>query len=393
MKILLISSYLPYPLFSGGQVRLYNLIKELSGQHEITLICEKRPHQTNEDIKEIEKICKKVITVDRRTQWSLSNLIKSGFSLHSFLVIGHTHEQMRQEIMDELVRETYDLIHVETFYVMQNIPATNTPIVLAEHNIEYLVYKRYIDQSPLPLRPLLSLDVQKIKQEEESCWKKAAKVIAVSEDDKKVMQQKNINPQLVSNGVNVQQFAYKDIKKSLNEKVKKILFIGDFKWIQNRDTVSFIIKDVWPKIETAFPVKLWIVGRQIPESIRHLTDDPDIIFDEKSSGSPTQDIFQEAAILLAPIRVGGGTSYKILESMSCGTPVVTMPLSAAAIAAKDGEELLVGKNAKELAEKTSLLLQNKKEYERISKKGRKLIEEKYSWREIAKALEKVYKSI
>src|SRR4051812_17649149 len=70
MKILLVSSYLPYPLHSGGQVRLYNLIKELSAKHEITLICEKRSHQTAEDISEMAKICKKVITVPRRKQWS-----------------------------------------------------------------------------------------------------------------------------------------------------------------------------------------------------------------------------------------------------------------------------------------------------------------------------------
>ncbi len=91
MKILMISSYLPYPLHSGGQVRLYNLIKELSGKHEITLVCERRPHQTSEDIKEVEKICKKVVTVPRRKQWSLENVLKSVFSSHSFLVTGHTH--------------------------------------------------------------------------------------------------------------------------------------------------------------------------------------------------------------------------------------------------------------------------------------------------------------
>jgi len=90
MKILLISSYLPYPLLSGGQVRLYNLIEQLSKKHEITLICEKRPYQEAKDIAEIEKICKEVITVDRDKQWSLSNIIKAGFSSNSFLLTGHT---------------------------------------------------------------------------------------------------------------------------------------------------------------------------------------------------------------------------------------------------------------------------------------------------------------
>src|SRR5690349_18151574 len=115
MRILMVSSYLPYPLHSGGQVRLYNLIKELSDKHEITLVCEKRLHQTQEDIHALEKICKQVITVERRKQWSIENVVRSASSAHSFLVTGHTHPQMRQKIQELLLDEKFDLIHVETF--------------------------------------------------------------------------------------------------------------------------------------------------------------------------------------------------------------------------------------------------------------------------------------
>ncbi|HEX8932317.1 MAG TPA: hypothetical protein VF810_04130, partial [Patescibacteria group bacterium] len=179
MKILLVSSYLPYPLHSGGHIRLYNLIKELAGKHEITLICEKRSHQTPEDIQELAKICKKVVTVDRRKQWSWQNIAKTTTTLNSFLVTGHTHPEMRQKIMDELVRESFDLIHVETFYIMQNLPVTALPVVLVDHNIEYQVYKRFVDKAPKLLRPLLLLDVAKIKRDEEFAWQSATKVVAV----------------------------------------------------------------------------------------------------------------------------------------------------------------------------------------------------------------------
>ncbi|PJC28752.1 glycosyl transferase family 1, partial [Candidatus Shapirobacteria bacterium CG_4_9_14_0_2_um_filter_40_11] len=37
MKILMLTPYLPYPPSSGGQVRSYNLIKNLASKHEITL--------------------------------------------------------------------------------------------------------------------------------------------------------------------------------------------------------------------------------------------------------------------------------------------------------------------------------------------------------------------
>ena len=61
-----------------------------------------------------------------------------------FLIVGHTAEEMKQAIKDELVREKYDLIHVETFYVYQNLPKVSIPVILVEHNIEYLAYQRYV---------------------------------------------------------------------------------------------------------------------------------------------------------------------------------------------------------------------------------------------------------
>lgn len=398
MKILLISSYLPFPLFSGGQVRLYNLIKELSTKHEITLICEKRPNQTENDIREVEEICSKVITVDRRKQWSFRNILKSGNSKHSFLVTGHTHPVMKQKIIEELENNSFDLIHVETFYVMQNLPETKIPVVLVEHNIEYKVYERFLERAPKVLRPLLAVDVAKIKEEEEAFWRQADALVAVSKDDIHVMQESGLKPYIVSNGVNTDQFTLKE-RLDVADQEKRILFIGDFKWIQNRDAIQYIIKEIWPEIKSklsnglAGKLKLWIVSRNIPNNIQSMSLDSDILYDEASSSRSTPELFQEADILLAPIRVGGGTSYKIIESMSCGTPVVTMKLSADALEAKDGEELMVGKSADDLADKTIQLLQDKKLYERISKNGRNFVEQHYTWEEIAKKLDEVYEKV
>ncbi len=393
MNILMVSSYLPYPLHSGGQVRLYNLIKELSDKHEITLVCEKRPSQTQEDVKTLEKFCKRVVTVDRRKQWTMENIAKSGISTHSFLVTGHTLPQMQEKITQLLHEETFDVIHVETFYVMQNVPATSLPVVLVEHNIEYQVYQRFMNRVPIVLKPLLKIDIAKIRKEEENFWKQSSKVVAVSEEDRNVIEKNGLKADLVPNGVNIEQFSFKAAR---NNNVKRILFIGDFKWIQNRDSVEFIIKEIWPILAnskwqmTNGRLKLWIVARSIPEAVRRLTNDPNVLFDEESSAKQANEIFQEADVLLAPIRVGGGTSYKILESMSCGTPVVAMQMSASAIHAVDGKDIMVGKVAQELADKTITLLDNEKVYKTIATNGRKLIEEHYSWKMIAEELSRIY---
>src|SRR5690242_13713182 len=144
MRILVVSSYLPFPLHSGGHVRLFNLIKQLSKRHKITLICEKRDFQTQTDINEVGKFCEEIITVPRKKQWSIQNIFKAGFSSYPFLLVGHTSLEMKQQIVRVLNEKQFDVIHIETFYVNQNLPKTYLPVVLVEHNVEYEVYQRFI---------------------------------------------------------------------------------------------------------------------------------------------------------------------------------------------------------------------------------------------------------
>lgn len=387
MKILMVSSYLPYPLFSGGHIRLYNLIKLLSKNHKITLVCEKRNYQKEKDVEEVKKYCEKIVTFDRKTQWSFENIVKTGFSLSPFLIVGHNIPAMKMKIGELLKTEGFDLIHVETSYVMQNLPETRIPIVLVEHNIEYLVYKRFAEHAPLPLRPLLYIDVLKLKYWEEKAWKKVRKLVAVSEIEKEIMGKKRGDVLIVSNGVDTEKYKVLNIKYKAAKTEKRALFIGDFKWVQNRDAAEWILRDIWPKIHNS--VKLWIVGRKIPDNIKAMGDDG-VFFDENAP-EDTNLIFQKADILFAPIRVGGGTSFKILEAMASGVPVMTTLLGNA-INAKDNLEIIVGKTSEDFVKSIKKLLEDKKFYEEISANARKLVEEKYDWKKIVEKLESVYKS-
>lgn len=390
MNILLVSSYLPYPLFSGGNIRLYNLIRELSKKHTITLICEKRIYQTKDDIEEVGKFCTKIITVLRKRQWSVSNILKTAFSSFPFLMVGHSSSQMSSEI-DKVVRVAqYDVVHVETFYVMQNLPQINVPLVLAEHNIEYLVYQRFARQAFFLLQPLLLIDIAKMKYWEERFWKQAGKLIAVSDQEKKFMKRKDAV--VVANGVDLQNFKFhpQDRRVRFQKKEKRALFIGDFRWVQNRDAIEWLIKEIWPNLKG--DVKLWIVGRSIPDTIKYLTKDVNIIFDENAS-EDTEKIFRLADVLLAPIRVGGGTSFKILEAMATGVPVVTTSLGIEGIEAENGKEVLIAEDAESLAKKTREILDNDDLYQKIAKNARMLIEKKYDWEKIVTKLEQVYTSV
>ena len=92
---------------------------------------------------------------------------------------------MKSEISRILDTEGFDLIHAETSYVFQNIPKTNLPIIVAEHNIEYDVYRKYQDKAKFFLKPFLGMDIMKLKTYEEKVWRNANAVVAVSEKGKK----------------------------------------------------------------------------------------------------------------------------------------------------------------------------------------------------------------
>lgn len=388
MKILVVSSYLPFPLYSGGHIRLYNILKRLNKNHEITLVCERRDYQTQKDISEVEKICRKVISVPRKKQWSFSNILKTGFSAKSFLLTGHDLPEMKSIISKLLASNKFNLIHVETFYVAQNLPQTSLPVVIGEHNIEYEVYRKYADSIQFFLKTLLKIDIAKIKNAEENTWKNARAVVAVSSQDKEIIEEFNKNTFLAPNGVDLRQFTLNDSRKTKST----VLYIGDFKWVQNRDAVRFILEKIWPSLTAENKkLKLWVVGKNIPEDLKVLGGE-NVFFDENAPDD-TSEIFKKADILLAPLRVAGGTSYKILEAMASGVPVVTTKFGASGLNAGNDKELIIADDKEEIIEGVERLLGDKKLFNEVAKNARKLIEDKYDWDKIVLGLEKAYEEL
>ena len=69
---------------------------------------------------------------------------------------------MHRLLTDLLAKNTYDLVHLEPFYVWPSIPNTDVPVVVSEHNVEYEVYSEYVKKiSLLPLRLLSAMGCRK----------------------------------------------------------------------------------------------------------------------------------------------------------------------------------------------------------------------------------------
>ncbi|MDO8487545.1 MAG: glycosyltransferase family 4 protein [Candidatus Curtissbacteria bacterium] len=390
----MITPYLPYPLVSGGQIRTYNLLKNLAPKHQITLVSFIRDREEEKYLKNLRPYCQKVIVFKRRRAWSPVNILLSALTPFPFLVCIYFDIKVRAGIKKELESQSYDLIHAETFYVMPNIPKTKTPIFLVEQVIEYLVYQRFVKGLPgflFFLKPLLLLDVFKIKWWERHYWKKAKRLAAMSGEDREFIEglDKKLKVDVIANGVDIEYFS--KTKKAL-PKFPTVLFIGNFKWLPNRDATKFLVRDIWPKIKNQIKdARLWIVGRNPPEDILKLASPEDIQID--GSVEDIRSAYGGAHVLLAPIRNGRGTKYKILEAMATKTPIVGTKLAIEGINIKNGKEALVGESAQSLADQTVKVLKTPTLGKSLATSAYRLVAKDYNWKKISSELDRVYREV
>lgn len=390
----MLTPYLPYPLLSGGQIRTYNLLKNLSQHHDITLFALIKSEEERRHIQPLKPFCRH-IQVFKRTQnpWALRNILLAGFTAYPFLVTRNLPRGMKAAIKTELQNQNYDLIHAETFYMMPNIPTTKIPILLVEQTIEYLGYQYYAQTTKhWFLKPLLYIDIAKIKFWEKHFWRKATHLVTMSQDDKKFIQSQmgeSANIDVVANGVDADRFAQ---TKRLNPAHPTVLFVGTFKWLPNIDAVEYIAQEIWPAVKAKIPdAKLWIVGHSPTETVKEFAKKPDVTV---SSGiEDIRDAYGGAHVLLAPIRSGKGTKYKVLEAMATGTPVVTTSLGAEGLKLKSGKQVLIGNTTQELVNHTVKLLGDAKLQKSLAKQAKNFVSTHFDWKTISKDLDILYRQL
>ena len=393
MKILMLTPYLPFPDSSGGQIRSYNLIKDLSKKHDITLFSLIKDDSEKKYVSELEKYCKKVRVFKRsKSPWTLRNILLTGFGPYPFLVIRNLSPVEREAVKEEINKVKYDLIHAETFYVMPHIPKTKIPILLVEQTIEYLVYKHYVQGiKNILLQLMLSIDVAKLRFWETSFWKKADGVVAVSDVDKTEMRKlvPNLEVGLVPNGVNLNFFK---VKTSWTSKNPRMLFVANFKWLQNVEAAKILLDEVFPLVYKVDPnVRVWIVGQHIPAEIKSRKSENILIDDLREDDQEgIRNAYFEASVFVSPLKGPGGTRLKHFGAMAANLPLITTTVGAEGLGAKDNKEVIVEDDPQSIADAVLKVLAEPGVAATIAKNARDLVERRYSWYKMSVYLDRIY---
>lgn len=387
MKVLFVSAVMPYPLYSGGQIRIYQMLKEMSKYHEVSLFAFIRTPEEEKYVKDL-RFCKEVKTVLRGRAWQPRYVIRSVLGVYPFVFATYDSGEMRHLIRQELARSRYNLVHIEPGYVLPSVPAVDVPMVVAEHNIEHVVYEGYVRRFPVAvIRPFLYVDVLKLRFWERRVWKQADGVVAVSREDAKEISRITGTDRvsMVPNAVAVSSFPFLP-QKTCSVQAPVFLFVGNFSWVQNRDAVEFLHDQVWPAIRKRYPNgTLHIVGKNMPDRLKRRLAGDGLVVKEDVADIRTE--LTKADIFIAPIHIGGGTKFKILEAMAAGVPVMTTKKGVEGLKIEPGKELLVVTNWDTIGQTVERLLTDNAYRLGLVRAARARIERDYSWENVARRLD------
>ncbi|MDQ3098557.1 MAG: glycosyltransferase family 4 protein [bacterium] len=409
MKILLIFPLCPLPANSGGQVRVWNIAKQLSKNHTVDLLCFIRNESEKKYQTELLTVFNSVQFIVRKELFDRSALVAGDMSFISFFVsnlsvlistlfsdrplLSHLYDspELRNAVVLADENHSYNLFYAETFYGISSLKdiltLLKTKILLIDQNIESIAYDRQAyQQKNLIVRMLMKLDVLKIRREEEFYWKKTGAIGALSGTDQKyIVERTGREVILVENGVDSAWFAEHKVERTASE----VLFVGTFSYFQNVDSLHWFLDDLWPLIssKSSKPLTLRIVGRGADDSLKRYVKDKGQEIDEN-----VDDIriaFQHATVLAAPIRAGSGTKYKVLEAMASRLPIVTTLVGAEGLAVTSGNQLFIAADESEFVLDILALTDDDSLRSTVGNSGYLFVKDSYDWTTIVDGFNKI----
>jgi len=156
-----------------------------------------------------------------------------------------------------------------------------------------------------------------------------------------------------------------------------ILFVGAFHHPPNRDAAFWLAREILPAVLARRPeARLRIVGSGPTPEVRALAGPNVEVVADAPSVLPH---LEEAAVVMAPVRTGGGMRMKVLQAMAAGKAVVTTPRGTEGYTGF-GEEppLAVGESEAEIAAATAALLADDGERRRLGERARDFAERHHS---------------
>jgi glycosyltransferase involved in cell wall biosynthesis len=380
---------------------LDGLIRGLAKRHEVSVLSLVDPSQdVSCSIRATETYCRKVVAVPNEgcaLTTSQKRLLqtRSLLSRRSFESFFFYSPALKRALEKLVTEESYDIVGFEFTQMATNRLSDEQRarggaiLVLDEHNIEYEILRRTAGSaSGLDRRLYNTLDWRKLRREERQAWRRLDGCTVTSARDEQLVRRDvpTARTAVVPNAVDVDFFRPSNGGRVTDP--MSLLFFGAGNYHPNRDGLLFFIREILPRLKARYPgIKLRILGPSVPTEIEARGGDNIEIVGLVDDIRPH---LERATVIIVPLRIGGGTRFKILEAMAMGKAIVSTTVGAEGIDVRHGSEILLGDQPEAFAMQIGRLLDDAALRQRLGAAARILAERSYTWESSVARLEGFY---
>jgi len=297
-----------------------------------------------------------------------------------------------QTVLDRLARERdFDVVVVEDSAMADFRLPAGVPSFLTEHEVLRPRPVRWRPGSPAtwPGWAFGELDWLRRPGFQRRAWRRFDRVLAFGNRDAEAIAE--LAPEL-GGRVRVSPFGLvlPPVADPHREEPDTVLFAGNFTHQPNRDAARWLATEIAPALRRLRPgARLRLAGSSPPPSLLALAGPGVEVVADPARIDPYLD---SAAIVLAPVRSGGGMRMKVLQALAAGKAVVTTERGREGFDCF-GEEppLLAAESAERIAAAAADLLGDEPARRELGRRAREFAERHHSPGAWAERLEAIYR--
>ena len=185
-----------WPSTTGGRVRSLQIVSELARRHQVTVVTTHGPGDDPEGLTRQLSHCHDVasfpyVPPKKGSAAFPAAVARSWMSKYPVDLWKWREPQVQQKVRSLVDSGTIDLCVSDFLFAAANVPTGGTtPVVLFEHNVEYMIWQRLCALETRPWRrALFEIEWRKLRAREADACRQADLTIAVSEDDRRRLEE------------------------------------------------------------------------------------------------------------------------------------------------------------------------------------------------------------
>jgi len=167
-----------------------------------------------------------------------------------------------------------------------------------------------------------------------------------------------------------------------------LLFVASFIHPPNIDAAMRLATTIFPQVRDRCPqAVLYIVGDQPPSKLLQLASEHVIVTGRVPAVAPYLD---RAALVVVPLRQGGGMRIKVLEALAAGKALVASPRAVEGLMVRNHEHVVLAESDEQFADAVVHLLADAEGRIALGERAQKWARDNLSWDASIAAYEALY---